>query len=117
MIRIFGMTINSKTNIIKGICFVLGLGFKSSVKVCHYCSISIYARFDDLSLRQKNALLNYLGNHFILGSNLEQSIFYNIKQKVLNKTYAGFRHSRGLPVRGQRTKTNASTSRKIKFKD
>ena len=78
---------------------------------------SIYACFDDLSLRQQNALLNYLGNHFILGSHLEQITFFNIKQKVLNKTYAGSRHLKGLPVRGQRTKTNASTCRKIKFKE
>ena len=117
MIRIFNMTINSKTNIVKGIRFVLGLGFKNSVNVCHSCSISIYACFDDLSLRQQNALLNYLGNHFILGSHLEQITFFNIKQKVLNKTYAGSRHLKGLPVRGQRTKTNASTCRKIKFKE
>ena len=117
MIRFFNLTISSKVNIVRGIIHVFGLGLKRSIRVCKFCSISIFACFDDLSLRQRNALLSYLENNFLLGSVLEQSVRANIKQKIINKTYEGLRHLRGLPVNGQRTKTNAKTSRRLKFKE
>jgi small subunit ribosomal protein S13 len=117
MIRFFDVTIDPKIKVLKGLNYIFGLGFVTCKKICYSCSISTFASFNDLSLRQRNALLSFLTMNFLVGSDFEQAIRSNIKKKILKKTFVGLRHSKGIPVRGQRTKTNAITSRRLKFKE
>lgn len=117
MIRFLNITIDPKIKVLKGLNSLFGLGFLTCKKICHNCSISVFASFNDLSLRQQNALLTYINTNHLMGSDLEQIVRNNIKQKIIKKTFVGLRHSKGIPVRGQRTKTNAVTSRRLKFRE
>ena len=73
-------------------------------------------KLGDLPKDKVKAVTDFIDNFYIVGNKLNREKTNNIKQLIKISSYRGFRHVRGLPSRGQRTHTNAKTSRKFKMK-
>ena len=108
MARIAGVDLPNNKRIEIGLTYIYGIGFAQSQKILSITNISPDVRVKDLSEDQIYKLSTQLKT-FIVEGDLRQKIFRNIKRLKDIKSYRGNRHKIGLPVRGQRTKTNART--------
>lgn len=113
---ILGIKIPLNKKIRTALTILYGIGFKTACKICDDLSISPNCKTSDLSEKQKALVINSIRTHFKIEENLRKNIQSNIQQYIDNGSIRGFRHRNGLPVRGQRTHTNARTQKKRKFK-
>tara|TARA_B100001996_G_C18574571_1_gene559805 strand:+ start:553 stop:906 length:354 start_codon:yes stop_codon:yes gene_type:complete len=93
-----------------------GVGYTTADKICNDLDISPNCKTKDLSEKQKSKIIKVLRNSIKMEENLRKHIQSNIQKYVDNGSIRGFRHRHGLPVRGQRTHTNAKTQKKRKFR-
>lgn len=93
-----------------------GIGFTTASNICNDLGISPNCKTKDLSEKQKAKIIKTLRNSIKMEENLRKEIQSNIQHYVDNGSIRGFRHRHGLPVRGQRTHTNAKTQKKRRFK-
>jgi len=112
MLYIIGRNLPDKKLVRIGLSIIYGIGPSSAKAICDKFNINDKIRFKDLNDRQKTLLGKTLSNMFV-ESRLKKEKRNNIKRLILIKSYRGFRHKVGLPVRGQRTHTNANTMRKL----
>ena len=92
----------------KGLTYIYGIGLKRSQKILSDAGVSPDVRVKDLTSDQEQAIRNAMSS-YILEGDLRREVALNIKQLVEMGCYRGLRHRRNLPVRGQRSKTNART--------
>jgi len=95
---------------------VYGIGKSRAIKICRTLGFQKFVKFSDLDRGQRSLLKRVIEANYDVGFVLRQSIKSNIKLHIKCKSYRGSRHRSGYPVRGQRTKTNASNCKKIKIK-
>jgi small subunit ribosomal protein S13 len=93
-----------------------GVGYTTASKICNDIGISPNSKTKDLSEKQKSKIIKILGNSITMEENLRKEVQSNIQHYIDNGSIRGFRHRHGLPVRGQRTHTNAKTQKRRKFK-
>ncbi len=108
MARIAGVNIPTHKHIEIALTSVYGIGRARAQKICAATSIKIDTKVQDLSESDLESLRTEIGKYTIEGD-LRRSVTMNIKRLMDLGAYRGIRHRRGLPVRGQRTKTNART--------
>ncbi|HVY35764.1 MAG TPA: 30S ribosomal protein S13 [Candidatus Paceibacterota bacterium] len=108
--RVLGITIPEKKQLHVGLTELYGVGATTARKVLTEAGVSLSAKPADLSIDQENAIRRALEAMTIEG-NLKREISANIKRLKDVKAYRGVRHSKRLPVRGQRSKTNSRTIR------
>ncbi len=108
MARILGVDIPNDKRIVVALTYIYGIGRKRSEKILALSKIDENIRARDLS-EDQIALIRQHASQFVLEGDLRREIAMNIKRKMEVGCYSGIRHRRGLPVRGQRTKTNART--------
>lgn len=108
MARIAGVDLPNNKRIEIGLTYIFGIGLTQSQKILSITNISPNIRVKDLNEDQIYKLSTQLKASIVEGD-LRQKIFRNIKRLKDIKCYRGNRHKLGLPVRGQRTKTNART--------
>jgi len=108
MARIAGVDLPNNKRIEIGLTYIYGIGLTQSQKILSITNISPNVRVKDLNEDQIYKLSTQLKASIVEGD-LRQKIFRNIKRLKDIKCYRGNRHKLGLPVRGQRTKTNART--------
>lgn len=92
---------------------VYGIGPFLSNQICDQLGLSQQNRIQDLTSFQIDQLIRVVNQYYFTGSELRRIIVQDIKRLTDIGSYKGFRHARALPVRGQRTKTNARSARKI----
>lgn len=109
MARIAGVDIPRNKRIEISLTYIHGLGRKSSQKILDQLSINRDIRAQDLNDDQINAIRKLIDTNHIVEGDLRRLVQSNIKRLMDLGCYRGLRHRRGLPVRGQRTKTNART--------
>jgi small subunit ribosomal protein S13 len=109
MARISGIEVPNEKRIEVALTYIFGVGLKSSQKILSMASVNPDTRAKDLSLDQLQRLSGIIEQNFKIEGELKQDIFRNIKRLKDIKCYRGNRHKLGLPVRGQRTRTNAVT--------
>jgi len=107
--RIAGITLPNK-RIEYALTAIYGVGLSRSQKILSEAKISFDKKSDDLTENEENAIRRLVENYKIEGE-LKREKSANIKRLKDIKSYRGMRHQRGLPSRGQRTKTNARTLR------
>ncbi len=107
MARIAGIDIPRHKRIEISLTYIHGLGRKSSQKLLDHLSINRDMRTQDLNDDQINAIRKYIDTTHTVEGDLRRLVQSNIKRLMDLGCYRGLRHRRGLPVRGQRTKTNA----------
>ncbi len=109
MARIEGVMLPANKRIEYGLTYVFGVGVKSSRDILKKLKISLDKRVKDLTDTEIAAIQKELNTHYVTAGELRREITMNIKRLQEISSYRGTRHARGLPVRGQRTKTNART--------
>ena len=108
MARIAGVDLPREKRVEIGLTYIYGIGLSSSQKILKDAGINPDTRVKDLSDDDVNLIRKAMGTYKVEGD-LRREIALNIKRLTEIGCYRGLRHRRGLPVRGQRTKTNART--------
>jgi small subunit ribosomal protein S13 len=112
MLYIIGKNLPDKKLVRIGLSIIYGIGPNSAKAICDKFNINDKIRFKDLNDRQKTLLGKTLSDMFLEGR-LRKEKKMHIRRLIIIKSYRGFRHKAGLPVRGQRTHTNAQTMKKL----
>ncbi|MEN9854401.1 MAG: ribosomal protein [Actinomycetota bacterium] len=109
MARIAGVDIPREKRVVIALTYIYGIGRTRSSEILKSASISESIRVKDLSDDQLVALRDTIEKNFKVEGDLRREVAADIRRKVEIGSYQGIRHRKGLPVRGQRTKTNART--------
>jgi small subunit ribosomal protein S13 len=111
MARIAGIDIPREKRVEVALTYIYGVGLSSSQKILKQTSINPDTRVRDLTEDQVNRLREVIDRSFKVEGDLRREVALNIKRLIEIGSYRGMRHRRNLPVRGQRTKTNARQRR------
>lgn len=109
MARIEGVTLPANKRIEYGLTYLFGIGLRSSQIILSKLGISFDKRVRDLTDSEIVAIQHELKSGYVIEGDLRKDITMNIRRLQEIGSYRGTRHKRSLPVRGQRTKTNART--------
>jgi small subunit ribosomal protein S13 len=109
MARIAGIDLPREKRVEIGLTYILGIGRKTSNDILAATGVNPDTRVKDLTEDEVSKLREYIDHHVIVEGDLRRDTALNIKRLVEIGCFRGVRHRRGLPVRGQRTKTNART--------
>ena len=109
MARIAGIDLPREKRIEIGLTYIYGIGRTSAKKILEMAQINPDIRVKDLTEDQESALREVIDKHFTIEGDLRREVALNIKRLTEIGCYRGVRRRRGLPVHGQRTKTNART--------
>jgi small subunit ribosomal protein S13 len=109
MARIAGVDIPREKRLEIALTYIYGVGRTLAQKVCDQSGMSRDTRVRDLTEEEVSQLRGYIDQNLKVEGDLRREIAQNIKRKMEIGCYEGLRHRRGLPVRGQRTRTNART--------
>jgi len=107
--RIAGVDLPREKRIEAALPYIYGIGWSRSRQILQATGVNPDTRVRDLTEDEVNRLREYIDRHFKVEGDLRQEVQLNIKRLIEIGSYRGLRHRRGLPVRGQRTKTNART--------
>jgi len=111
MARIAGIDIPREKRVEVALTYIYGVGLSSSQKILKQTSINPDTRVRDLTEDQVNRLREVIDRTYKVEGDLRREVALNIKRLIEIGSYRGQRHRRNLPVRGQRTKTNARQRR------
>ena len=109
--RVSGITIPKDKRAVVALTYIHGIGKSRSKKVLKQASVDENTRVKDLSQQQEDQIRNIIEKTYKTEGDLRREVAGNIKRLKEIKSYRGSRHSKRLPVRGQRTKTNNRTLR------
>ncbi len=109
MARISGVDIPREKRLEISLTYIFGVGRTRSKEICESVGISPNTRVRDLTEDEVAQLRTYVDQNLKVEGDLRREVAANIKRKVEIGSYEGLRHRRGLPVHGQRTRTNART--------
>nr|YP_010394209.1 ribosomal protein S13 [Phytophthora cinnamomi]DAZ88728.1 TPA_asm: ribosomal protein S13 [Phytophthora cinnamomi var. cinnamomi]UXG55799.1 ribosomal protein S13 [Phytophthora cinnamomi]WRY73334.1 ribosomal protein S13 [Phytophthora cinnamomi]WRY73414.1 ribosomal protein S13 [Phytophthora cinnamomi]WRY73454.1 ribosomal protein S13 [Phytophthora cinnamomi] len=114
MLYIFNKTISDSKSILYSLTILFGINEYQSKKICKNIGINPQITLNKLKNNHVNRLINYINKNLKVEQLLKKSKTERINELVEIKSNRGIRQSQGLPVRGQRTHTNAKTSKKLK---
>jgi small subunit ribosomal protein S13 len=109
MARIAGVDIPREKRLEVSLTYIFGIGRPTSRLVCQQSGLSVDTRVRDLTDDEVAKLRSFIDGNLKVEGDLRREVAANIKRKVEIGSYEGIRHRRGLPVHGQRTRTNART--------
>ena len=109
MPRLMGVDIPGKKQSRFALRYIHGIGPKRADDVLAACKIDPAKKADDLSQDEIHAITTYIQDNYRVEGDLRREVSQNIRRLIQIGSYRGLRHKKGLPVRGQRTKTNART--------
>jgi small subunit ribosomal protein S13 len=109
--RIAGINIPNEKRIEAALPYIYGVGLPLSKKILAATNVDPNKRTKDLSEAELNRIRDFIEKSFKVEGELKQQVLLNIKRLKEAGAYRGVRHIKGLPVRGQRTKTNSRTRR------
>ena len=109
MARVAGVDIPREKRLEIALTYVFGIGKPSAQKICDDLGLSRDTRVRDLTEDEVNRIRGYVDTNLTVEGDLRRDVQQDVKRKIEIGCYQGIRHRRGLPVRGQRTHTNART--------
>ncbi len=109
MARVAGVDIPREKRLVISLTYVFGVGPTRAAEICEATGMNPSTRVRDLTEEEVNKLRTYIDENLKVEGDLRREIQQDIKRKMEIGCYQGLRHRRGLPVRGQRTHTNART--------
>ena len=109
MARIAGVDLPREKRVEIGLTYVYGIGHSSAVRILNEAGVSLDTRVRDLTDEEVSRIRDVIDRTQTVEGDLSREIALNIKRLIEIGCYRGIRHRRGLPVRGQKTKTNART--------
>jgi len=111
MPRIAGVNIPDNKRIVISLTYIYGIGNSLSEKILEKLGIDANKKASDLSFKEVNDLKDFIEKTYKIEGDLRRQIMINVKRLKDIGAWRGLRHIKGLPVRGQRTKTNSRTVR------
>ena len=111
MARIAGIDIPREKRVKVALTYIYGLGLPTSQKILVQANVNPDTRVRDLTEEQVNRLREIIDRRYKVEGDLRREVALNVKRLIEIGSYRGLRHRRNLPVRGQRTKTNARQRR------
>jgi small subunit ribosomal protein S13 len=109
MARISGVDIPREKRVVIALTYIYGIGPTRAKEICSTAGVDESTRVRDLTDTEVNRLRGYIDQNLEVEGDLRREVAQDIKRKQEINCYAGIRHRRGLPVHGQRTRTNART--------
>src|SRR5437763_10651913 len=109
MARLAGVDLPAKKRVEIGLTYIYGIGRTRSLSLCHRAGIDPNRKVSDLSEDDVNRVRTILEEEGEVEGDLRKEVSLNVKRLIEMGAYRGLRHRRGLPVRGQRSHTNART--------
>ncbi|MBI04123.1 MAG: 30S ribosomal protein S13 [Actinomycetota bacterium] len=109
MARISGVDIPREKRVLIALTYIHGIGRTSAASICEATGVNPSTRVRDLADDEVTSIRVFVDQQFKVEGDLRREVSQNIKRKMDIGCYQGLRHRRGLPVRGQRTHTNART--------
>ncbi len=107
--RLFGITLDDNKHIKYALTAIYGIGLSRSSEILDACGIDPTTKVKDLSEDDAVKIRKYIEQNYKIEGDLRGEVASNIKALIEMGAYRGIRHARRLPVRGQRTRTNART--------
>lgn len=111
MARIAGVDIPNNKRVDVSLRYIFGIGPSHALAICRQTSISVDTKVKDLTEDELGRLREVIDRSYTVEGDLRREVNGNIRRLIEIGCYRGVRHRRGLPVRGQRTRTNARTKR------
>ena len=109
MARIAGVDLPREKRVEIGLTYIYGIGLPTSKLILEKANINPDTRVKDLTEEEVGAIRKIIDSEYVVEGDLRREVSMNIKRLMEIGCYRGIRHRRGLPVRGQKTKTNART--------
>ena len=109
MARILGVEIPDNKKVEISLTYIYGIGLSSSKKILSDTGVSSDKKVKDLTDEELSKITNYIQRNFKIEGDLKKEVSENIRRLIDINSYRGLRHKHSLPVRGQRTRTNART--------
>ena len=109
MARIAGVDLPRDKRVEIGLTYIFGIGRKSANDILAATGINPDTRVRDLSEDEVSKLREHIDRNYVVEGDLRRTVAFDIKRLIEIGSYRGLRHRKGLPVRGQRSKTNART--------
>lgn len=109
MVRISGVDVPNDKHICIALTYIFGIGRSRAEAILEKLNIGSTVKAKDLSEDEIIKIREYIENNYTIEGDLRREVSQNIKRLIEVNSYRGIRHKRGLPVRGQRTHTNART--------
>ena len=109
MARIAGVNIPTQKRVVIALTYIHGIGRTKAVEICNKVGIPLERRVNDLTDDEQFRIRETIDSDYHVEGDLRREVAMNIKRLMDLGCYRGLRHRRGLPVRGQRTHTNART--------
>lgn len=114
MARIAGVDIPREKRVVIALTYIYGIGDVTSEEILEATQVDPSTRVKDMDETQVTRLREYIDRNFVVEGDLRREVNMNIKRLIEIGCYRGLRHRRNLPVRGQRTRTNARTRRGVR---
>lgn len=111
MVRIAGVDLPRNKRIEVGLTYIYGIGRKTSVAILDMAGVNSTKRDSELTESEVSAIRDVIERECLVEGDLRREVQMNIRRLIEIGSYRGQRHRRNLPVRGQRTRTNARTKR------
>ena len=109
MARIAGINLPTGKRVPIALTYIHGIGTNTAIKICKELKIPLLTKLNELDDIQLSSIRDYMDTNLMVEGDLRREKSMNIKRLMDLGCYRGLRHRRGLPVRGQRTRTNART--------
>jgi len=109
MVRIRGVDLPTDKKIVFVLPKIFGIGLSLAQKICQETNVDPHKRVKDLSPEEISKIDKFIETNYKVEGDLRREIKENIKRLIEIQCYRGIRHQKGLPVRGQRTRSNART--------
>ena len=109
MARIAGVNIPTGKRVVIALTYIHGIGPKAASDICTAVGIDVSRRVNELSDAEVLAMREHIDANYTVEGDLRREVSMNVKRMMDIGSYRGLRHRRNLPVRGQRTHTNART--------
>ena len=109
MARIAGVDIPREKRLEISLTYIFGIGLPTSQKICAELELDPNTKVSNLTEDEVNRIRTYIDQNLKIEGDLRREVQQNVKRKMEIGCYEGLRHRRGLPVHGQRTRTNART--------
>jgi len=107
--HIAGIELPKNKRVVIGLTYIFGIGLSTSQKILAKANVNENIKIKDLNIEQEKVLRDIIQNEYIVEGSLRTQVSLNIKRLMEIGCYRGLRHKRGMPVNGQRTRTNART--------
>ena len=111
MARIAGVDIPRDKHVDVSLRYIFGIGITTAGQICTHTGVSTQTKVRDLTDEEVSRIREFIDKNFTVEGELRKQVRQDIQRLIEINSYRGIRHRRGLPARGQRTKTNARTKR------